>query len=177
MNFPLLLLISRSPENSKASPWRPMCKRTSARFESAGRILVYQGLSGSARSRRPRLASHATQATVNGRCGIRLHKGNATVIGRVQLGQHSRDPPWQLWRRPTVCDHAASKDSSIVSGGCRARLWAPAAPLGANQRVTLARQLQSSRALDRTNHRSNKARQFQLGSAWLLTRNGGRCCG
>jgi len=124
----------------------------------------------------------ATQATVNGaRCGIRLHKGNATVIAGVQLlRQPLRAHHGHLWRRRSFLITAPSEGFILYLGtGCRPGSGAASLRRWANQRKSRWPKNSSSsrKPLIRPEPFSKQSQASSWGMPWLFDQKWWRCCG
>ncbi|APD47980.1 argininosuccinate synthase [Synechococcus sp. CS-602] len=120
---PGLLLLIRAHQELESLTLAADVQRYKRQIESSWADLVYQGLWFGPLKAALDGFLDATQATVNGTVRIRLHKGNATVIGRSSALDSLYVPTMATYGGDDRFDHRAS-EGFIYIWGLPARLWA-----------------------------------------------------
>ncbi len=125
---PGLLLLIRAHQELETLTLPSDVLRTKLDLERKWADLVYQGLWFTPLKEALDSFFSTTQNHVNGLVRMRLHKGNARVIGRGSIGNSLYIPSLSTYGNDDKFDHKSSK-GFIYIWGLPARLWAAVKPI------------------------------------------------
>jgi argininosuccinate synthase len=120
---PGLLLLIRAHQELESLTLAADVVRYKRQIESSWADLVYQGLWFGPLKQALDGFLDCTQATVNGVVRLRLHKGNAVVIGRSSSSDSLYVPAMATYGSDDRFDHRAA-EGFIYVWGMPTRLWA-----------------------------------------------------
>jgi argininosuccinate synthase len=119
---PGLLLLIRAHQELECLTLAADVQRTKRQIETSWADLVYQGLWFGPLKQAFDGFLDRTQETVNGVVRIRLHKGNATVVGRASASDSLYVPDMATYGADDRFDHRAA-EGFIYVWGLPTRLW------------------------------------------------------
>lgn len=122
---PGLLLLIKAHQELESLTLAADVLRTKRQLEMAWADLVYQGLWYGPLKDALDGFIERTQRTVNGSVRLKLHKGNATVIGRSSSSDSLYVPDMATYGAEDQFDHRAA-EGFIYVWGLPTRLWAAA---------------------------------------------------
>jgi argininosuccinate synthase len=120
---PGLLLLIRAHQELESLTLAADVQRTKRQLETIWADLVYQGLWFGPLKEALDGFIERTQRTVNGSVRIRLHKGNANVVGRSSATDSLYVPDMATYGADDRFDHRAA-EGFIYIWGLPTRLWA-----------------------------------------------------
>ena len=120
---PGLLLLIKAHQELESLTLAADVLRTKRQFEMQWADLVYQGLWFGPLKDALDGFIERTQRTVNGTVRVRLHKGNATVVGRSSSSDSLYVPDMATYGAEDQFDHRAA-EGFIYVWGMPTRLWA-----------------------------------------------------
>jgi argininosuccinate synthase len=120
---PGLLLLIRAHQELESLTLAADVLRTKRQLETQWADLVYQGLWYGPLKEALDGFIERTQATVNGSVRVKLHKGNATVVGRRSEANSLYVPDMATYGAADRFDHRAA-EGFIYVWGLPSRLWA-----------------------------------------------------
>jgi argininosuccinate synthase len=120
---PGLLLLIRAHQELESLTLAADVLRTKRQLETQWADLVYQGLWFGPLKEALDGFIERTQATVNGSVRVKLHKGNATVVGRSSETNSLYVPDMATYGAEDRFDHRAA-EGFIYVWGLPSRLWA-----------------------------------------------------
>ena len=119
---PGLLLLIRAHQELESLTLAADVQRYKRQIEASWADLVYQGLWFGPLKQALDGFLDRTQDTVNGVVRVRLHKGNATVVGRASAGDSLYVPDMATYGAEDRFDHRAA-EGFIYVWGLPTRLW------------------------------------------------------
>jgi len=119
---PGLLLLIRAHQELESLTLAADVQRYKRQIEASWADLVYQGLWFGPLKQALDGFLDRTQDTVNGVVRVRLHKGNATVVGRASVGDSLYVPDMATYGAEDRFDHRAA-EGFIYVWGLPTRLW------------------------------------------------------
>ncbi|MFM7085400.1 MAG: argininosuccinate synthase, partial [Cyanobium sp.] len=120
---PGLLLLIRAHQELETLTLAPDVQRYKRQIEASWADLVYQGLWFGPLKQALDAFLDTTQQTVNGTVRVKLHKGNATVVGRSSSADSLYVPDMATYGAEDQFDHRAA-EGFIYVWGLPTRLWA-----------------------------------------------------
>ena len=120
---PGILLLIRAHQELESLTLAADVQRTKRQLETQWADLVYQGLWFGPLKEALDGFIERTQATVNGSVRVKLHKGNATVVGRSSETNSLYVPDMATYGAEDRFDHRAA-EGFIYVWGLPSRLWA-----------------------------------------------------